>query len=368
MKWKQHLYTLEPYQPGRPIEDVKREFGLEHIIKLASNENPYGYSSAVAKILKETDWSLPLYPDGGAVSLRKALAEHLGVKEDQLIFGNGSDNLIQMIAKAILAPGVNTVMATGTFSQYSHNAILEQAEIREVPHIDGKHNLEGMLKAIDADTGIVWLCSPNNPTGEYIPSDELLPFLKQVPKDVLVVFDAAYYEYVTAEDYPELLPLINQFDNLIILHTFSKIYGMAALRIGYGIANSHIIRMLEPAREPFNVNALAQKAAIAAIGDQQFILECKQKSREGLRQYYEFCKSHKLDYYPSQANFILMDTGYDGNEVFQYLMKKGFIVRSGQALGFPTAIRITVGSYEQNQAVLEELGHFITEKKNIESK
>ena len=182
-----------------------------------------------------------------------------------------------------------------------------------------------------------------------------------------VVFDAAYYEYVTAEDYPELLPLINQFDNLIILHTFSKIYGMAALRIGYGIANPNIIRMLEPAREPFNVNSIAQKAAIAAIGDQEFIMECKRKNREGLQQYYEFCEIHKLSYFPSQANFILMDTGFDGNEVFQYLMRKGFIVRSGMALGFPTSIRITVGSYEQNQAVLKELEKFISEK-NIESK
>lgn len=368
MKWKNHLYTLEPYQPGRPIEDVKREFGLEHIIKLASNENPYGYSSAVSKILKETDWTLPMYPDGGAVQLREVLATHLGVKENQLIFGNGSDNLIQMIAKAILSPGVNTVMATGTFSQYSHNAILEQAEVREVPHVNGRHDLEGMLKEIDADTGIVWICSPNNPTGEYIPEDELLSFLNQVPADVLVVFDAAYYEYVTAEDYPDILPLIDQFDNLIVLHTFSKIYGMAALRIGYGVANPYIIRMLEPAREPFNVNAIAQKAAIAAIGDQEFIQECRQKNREGLEQYYEFCKIHGLDYYPSQANFILIDTGYDGNEVFHYLMRKGYIVRSGQALGFPTSIRITVGSHAQNKAVLKELEYFILEKKDKETK
>jgi histidinol-phosphate aminotransferase len=366
LKWKNHLYTLEPYQPGRPIEDVKREFGLDHIIKLASNENPYGYSTAVAKTLKETDWSLPLYPDGGAVHLREILAEHLGVGENQLIFGNGSDNLIQMITKAILSPGVNTVMSTGTFSQYSHNAILEQAEIREVPHINGRHDLDGMLRQIDANTGIVWVCSPNNPTGEYIRKDELLSFLKQVPKDVLIVFDAAYYEYVTAEDYPELLPLIHQFDNLIILHTFSKIYGMAALRIGYGVANPQIIRMLEPAREPFNVNALAQKAAIAAIGDQQFIEECRQKNRAGLKQYYDFCKIHNLSYYPSQANFILIDTGYDGNEVFQYLMRKGFIVRSGQALGFPTAIRVTVGSDSQNQGVLKELEQFLLKKKNKE--
>ncbi len=359
MKWKKHLYTLKPYQPGKPIEDVKREFGLTEIVKLASNENPYGYSPKVKKVLKETDWQLALYPDGGAVNLREAVSSFWGVNANQLIFGNGSDNLIQMITKALLAPGVNTVMATGTFSQYSHNAILEQAEIREVPHVNGRHNLEGMLAQIDENTSIVWLCSPNNPTGEYIRQDELIPFLDKVPDDVLVVFDAAYYEYVAADDYPALIPLISRYKNVIILHTFSKIYGIASLRVGYGIADETIIRMLEPTREPFNVNSVAQRAAIEAISDQSFIEECKQRNREGLQAFYQFCEKHQLSYYPSQGNFILMDTGYKGNEVFHYLLERGVIVRSGEALGFPTSIRVTVGSDEENALVLKELEGFL---------
>lgn len=363
MKWKKHLYSLKPYQPGRPIEEVKQEYQLEEVIKLASNENPYGYSPMVAEKLNQTDWSLAIYPDGAAVDLRKYLSDYLGVQENQLIFGNGSDNLIQIIAGALLSPGLNTVMSTGTFSQYSHNAILEQAEIREVPQINGGHDLEGILKQIDDQTSIVWICSPNNPTGVYINEKDLQDFLNKVPRDVLVVFDAAYYEYVTAPDYPRLKPLIEQYDNLIILHTFSKIYGLAALRIGYGMANEEIIRMLEPAREPFNVSTIAQKAAMAAIEDQDFIHACKEKNTDGLNKFYEFCQTNGLSYYPSQANFILIETGFPGNEVFEYLMSKGIIVRSGQALGFPTSIRVTVGSPEQNQAVMRELAGFLQSKK-----
>ena len=368
MKWKKHLYTLKPYQPGKPIDDVKREFGLTEIIKLASNENPYGYSPKVKKVLKETDWQLALYPDGGAVNLREAVSSFWGVEGNQLIFGNGSDNLIQMITKALLSPGVNTVMATGTFSQYSHNAILEQAEIREVPHVNGRHDLDGMLAQIDSNTSVVWLCSPNNPTGEYIREAELLPFLEQVPEDVLVVFDAAYYEYVTADDYPALIPLISRYKNVIILHTFSKIYGIASLRVGYGIADESIIRMLEPAREPFNVNSVAQRAAMEAISDQSFIDECRQRNREGLQAFYQFCENNQLSYYPSQGNFILMDTGYKGNEVFQYLLERGVIVRSGEALGFPTSIRVTVGSAAENALVLKELEGFLQTKKSEAAK
>ncbi len=228
-----------------------------------------------------------------------------------------------------------------------------------MPHVNGRHNLEGMLAQIDENTSIVWLCSPNNPTGEYIREDELIPFLDKVPDDVLVVFDAAYYEYVAADDYPALIPLISRYKNVIILHTFSKIYGIASLRVGYGIADETIIRMLEPTREPFNVNSVAQRAAIEAISDQSFIEECKQRNREGLQAFYQFCEKHQLSYYPSQGNFILMDTGYKGNEVFHYLLERGVIVRSGEALGFPTSIRVTVGSEEENTLVLKELEGFL---------
>lgn len=360
MRWKEQILDLTPYQPGKSIDEVRREYGLEKIVKLASNENPFGCSKKALQAMKEFDKSFAIYPDGYATELRNAMAEHLNVKPTQLIFGNGSDNLIQMISRALLGPGYNTVMSARTFSQYKHNAVIEGAEIREVPDIDGAHDLEGMLEAIDEKTNVVWVCTPNNPTGKYISEDALISFLDRVPQDTLVVLDEAYREYVVAEDYFDALELVEKYENLIALRTFSKIYGLASLRVGYGISNEKIIRALEPVREPFNVNALAQKAAIAALSDQEFVEESRKRNREGLELYYQFCEEHGLSYYPSQGNFILIDFQTDANEVFQFLLERGYIVRSGKALGFPTSIRVTVGSCEEIEGLLEQMKAFLS--------
>ncbi|MBU8879093.1 histidinol-phosphate transaminase [Bacillus sp. FJAT-29790] len=364
MKWKEQLLRLTPYQPGKSIDEVKKQYGLEKITKLASNENPFGCSERVPGKLNQPLSFFPLYPDGYAADLRTALSGFLKTNEEQLIFGNGSDEIIQVISRSLLGPGTNTVMASPTFPQYKHNAVIEGAEIREVPLINGEHDLEGMLKAIDENTAVVWICNPNNPTGVYIPENHLQSFLEKVPQDVLVVLDEAYYEYVVADDLCESLNLLSQYQNIIILRTFSKIYGLASLRVGYGISHPQIIRALEPAREPFNVNRFAQAAAIAAIEDQSFIADCKQKNREGLEQFYRFCEDKKLKYYPSQGNFLLIDFNADGNEVFQYLLERGYIVRSGKALGFPTSVRVTVGSAEQNEGVIKLMGQYLVEKAN----
>ncbi|MFO1444613.1 histidinol-phosphate transaminase [Bacillus sp. Bva_UNVM-123] len=362
MKWKEQLLQLTPYQPGRSIDEVRRQFGLDKIVKLASNENPFGCSEKVIAALQCNEKSTPLYPDGNATDLREALAIHFHLSPSQLIFGNGADNLIQIISRALLQPGANTVMATQTFSQYKHNAILDGAEIREIPQIDGQHDLDGMLKAMDENTALIWVCNPNNPTGTYISENRLKSFLNKVPKDILVVLDEAYFDYVVAEDYGNSITLLDQFPNIIILRTFSKIYGLASLRVGYGISHPEIIQALEPAREPFNVNTLAQAAAKSAIKDQQFVASCKKKNRDGLEQFYQFCMEKDLEYYPSQANFILIDFKTDGNEVFQYLMERGYIVRSGVALGFPTSIRVTVGTKEQNEGLMKAMSQYLTEK------
>jgi histidinol-phosphate aminotransferase len=362
MRWKEQLLTLTPYKPGKSIDSVKKEFNLERIVKLASNENPFGCSQKALAAIQENGQSLAIYPDGYATNLREAVANHYQVKPEELIFGNGSDNLIQIISRALLDPSSNTVMAEPTFSQYRHNAVIEGARIIEVPLKNGNHDLDGMLAAIDENTNIVWLCSPNNPTGTYIPEQELNAFLEKVPQETLVVLDEAYYEYVVAEDYYESISLTRRFDNLIVLRTFSKIYGLASLRIGYGIANSKIIKALEPAREPFNVSTFGQLAAVAAINDQEFVQQCKQTNRQGLEQYYQFFEAHNLSYYPSQGNFLLVDFKVDGDQVFQYLLQKGYIVRSGKALGFPTSIRITVGSYEENEGLLGAISQFLAEQ------
>ena len=362
MKWKEQLLQLSPYQPGKPIDEVKRQYGLEKIVKLASNENPFGCSENVIAAIKNSTTSFPLYPDGNATNLRETIASYFGLSPSQFIFGNGADNLIQIISRALLKPGTNTVMAAQTFSQYKHNAIIDGAEVREIPQINGEHDLNGMLEAIDESTSVVWVCNPNNPTGTYIGEDRLVSFLEKVPNNILVVIDEAYFDYAVAEDYSSSIDLLDRFPNIIVLRTFSKVYGIASLRVGYGISQSEIIKALEPAREPFNVNTIAQAAAIAALEDKEYVNFCKQKNREGLEQFYTFCEENGLSYYPSQANFILIDFNKDGNEVFQYLLERGYIVRSGKALGFPTCVRVTVGSKEQNEGVINIMAELLAEK------
>jgi histidinol-phosphate aminotransferase len=363
MRWKKQLLTLTPYQPGKSIESVKKQFKLEQIVKLASNENPFGCSNRVLPALQNNQPGFAIYPDGYMTGLRESVASFLKVKQDELIFGNGSDNIIQIISRSLLHPGANTVMATPSFSQYKHNAVIEGAEIREIPLIDGEHDLEKMYAAIDDNTNIVWVCSPNNPTGTYVSENKLITFLNKVPSHVLVVLDEAYYEYVVADDYYDSIELTRKYPNLIVLRTFSKIYGLASLRVGYGVADKSIIQALEPAREPFNVNTFGQIAAQAAIEDQEFVEDCKEKNRQGLTQFYDFCKQHELSYFPSQTNFVLIDINADADAGFQFLLERGYIVRSGKALGFPTSLRITVGSAEQNEGVLLALAEFLAKKK-----
>lgn len=363
MKWNQAVLTLKPYQPGKSTDEVKRQYGLEKIVKLASNENPFGCSDKVKESIKEFSRSFAIYPDGYATELRSAVAKHTGVKETELLFGNGSDENIQIISRSLLGPGKNTVMATGTFSQYRHNATLEGAEIREVPHIDGDHDLNGMLEAIDENTAVVWLCTPNNPTGKYIPEPKLTAFLEKVPEDVLVVLDEAYSEYVVAEDFPRTNQWHNTYKNIIVLRTFSKIYGLASIRVGYGIANEEIIKKLEPAREPFNVNTLGQIAAAAALEDQAFIDKCIAENRKGMEQYHQFCEAEDISYYPSQGNFIFIHFKQDADEIFQYLLEHGYIARSGKGFGFPTSLRITIGSEEENAGMIEAIKGFLNATK-----
>jgi histidinol-phosphate aminotransferase len=368
MKLKKQLLSLKPYQPGKSIDEVKKTYNLKEIIKLASNENPFGSSSNVLKAIQNVNKPFSLYPDGYASELRESLAEFLQVEQEQLIFGNGSDEIIQIISRALLDTNSNTVMATPTFPQYKHNAIIENAEIREVPLKNGEHDLDRMLDSIDEQTSVVWVCSPNNPTGTYINENQLITFLDQVASNVMVVLDEAYFEYVDAPDYYDSIKLIERYKNLIVLRTFSKIYGLAAFRLGYGVGNQEIISAIEPAREPFNVNSLALIAGEAAILDQEFVLNCKEANKESLNLFYQFCQENELHYYPSQGNFILIDFNIDGDVVFQYLLERGFIVRSGKALGYPSCVRISMGLKEQNEALLKLLKEFLVLREESLSK
>lgn len=355
MKGKSQLSQLTPYKPGKNVEDVKHELGLDHIVKLASNENPFGYSHHVKEAIEDEFTQLSVYPDGYASKLRQKVAEQFPVTEDQVIFGNGTDEVIQMICRTYLEEGFNTIMATPTFPQYKHNAVIENADIREIPLKQGGHDLEAMLAAIDEKTKVIWLCMINNPTGVAINQQDLLSFLNRVPRDVVVCLDEAYYEYLTMDDYADTIALINDYPNIIIARTFSKIYGLAALRVGFGVAHQDIIQEMSLVRQPFNVSRIAQTAAAAAIEDRAFIEKCHRVNRQGLMMFYEFCQTYDLFYYPSEANFILIDFGCSGDDIYHYLLTCGYIVRSGVALGYPYCVRITIGSEEQTKDIIHHL-------------
>ncbi|AKG35403.1 histidinol-phosphate transaminase [Paenibacillus durus] len=354
MKPKPHIVGLPVYKPGKPIEEVKKEYGLDEVIKLASNENPYGSSpSTKAAIQAELD-NLSLYPDGSAAELTASLAAHLGVSSDNIIFGCGSDEIIALIARAFFLPGDETIMADQTFSVYKSNADIEGAVSIEVPLVQGTHDLDGMLARITGKTKVIWVCNPNNPTGTIVSGSALTAFLDAVPDHVMVVLDEAYFEYVTDPSYSDGIKLLDRYPNLVVLRTFSKIYGLAALRIGYGVARPEIITLINQVREPFNTSRLAQAAAIAALGDQDYVDECRRLNSAGRVQLEGEFGRLGLEYFPAHGNFIMVDVRVSAFDIFELLLRKGVIVRAGHRL-YPTYIRATIGSQEQNQVFIEVL-------------
>lgn len=360
MQPKKNIMHLPVYQPGKPIEDVKRELGLEEVIKLASNENPIGYSpKAKAAMLDEID-QLYLYPDGASVELTAVLAQKLGVSDNQIIFGTGSSDIILMICRAYLTSADETIMADETFSQYKHNCEVENAKIVEVPLKDGKHDLPAMLAAINEKTKVLWICNPNNPTGTIVEHEQLVQFLQQVPAHVLVVLDEAYCEYVTDEQFTDGVKLIQQFSNLVVLRTFSKVYGLAANRIGYGVGEASVIRAINQVREPFNTGRLAQVAAKASLLDDEFLASSRAANSAGLDYLHGEFDRLGLQYFKGHGNFIMVDVRTPSMQIFDLLLRKGIIVRAGWK-HYPTAIRVSVGNQEQNAKFIAALQQVLTE-------
>lgn len=359
MKPKAHIVNLPVYKPGKPIEEVKKELGLSEVIKLASNENPYGSSKLVHDVIQAELANLSVYPDGSAGELTADLAAHLGVQKNQIIFGAGSDEIIALIARAFLVAGDETIMADQTFAVYKSNADIEGAVSIEVPLVDGTHDLEGMLSKVTDKTKIIWICNPNNPTGTIISQAELSSFMERVPSDVMVVLDEAYYEFVTDESYPQSIPMMEKYSNLVILRTFSKIYGLASLRIGYGVAQPEVISLINQVREPFNTTRFGQVAARAALKDQEFVTFCCEKNREGVTYLQAEFDRLGLHYFPSHANFILVHVGKPAAEMFDALLRQGIIVRPGFHV-YPDYIRVSVGTPEQNKAFVKAFEHALT--------
>lgn len=348
---KQILKQLKPYEQGKQTEEIKTTYNLERVIKLSSNENPYGCSQKVKDFFSNYMPDFSVYPDGFATNLRDTITEKLEINNSQIVFGGGSDEMIQGICRAFLSPKVNTIMAKPTFSQYKQGALIEGAKIKEVPTEAGYHNLDKMLDAIDDQTSIVWICSPDNPTGTFITEDKLINFLTKCPKDVLVVLDEAYCEFVSESLAFSSLSLLNSFSNVIILRTFSKAFGLASLRIGYGLMNENIATHLNIVRGPFNTTTISQDIASVAFEDEQFIKDITYKNQYVKESFQTFLKEINWNYYDSEANFILVKTPISGVDVFEYLIQNGFIVRPGEMLGYPDTIRITIGLEED----MEEL-------------
>lgn len=359
MKHKAILQQLTAYQQGKQIHEIKEAYGLEKIVKLASNENVYGYSAKVKNILQDQLPDLNIYPDGHTGELRTALAQLYRIDEEQLIFGSGSEEIIQIICRAFVFEGRNTIMTANSFPQYRHNTLVEGGTVKEIPvTADGSHDLQAMASAIDENTSVVWICAPDNPTGTLIAEKEFLSFMEQCPKDVLVVLDEAYKEFVDEAVRLDSLTYLAAYPNLISLRTFSKAYGLAGLRIGYGMGSSELIHHLNVVRGPFNTTSVAQTAALIALEDQEFLAKTTANNRKVKKAFYDFLDAINWSYYPSQANFVFVKTPTSGMEAFQYLIENGFIIRPGELLGYPNSIRVTIGTEEEMQELQAVLRKF----------
>jgi histidinol-phosphate aminotransferase len=350
-----NIAAIRPYQPGRPIEEVARELGLDpdDISKLASNENPLGASPKALRSMRHALAESFLYPDGSGHILRSKLADEYGVDLEQIILGAGSNEILELIGHCFMGPGKSIVISEYTFIVYKLTAQMFGAEVIEVPAKGLEHDLTRMRRAITDDTSVIFICNPNNPTGSLIRQPAMRRFMEQVPEHVLVVFDEAYAE-IALSRMPDTLSYVKERPNCIMLRTFSKAYGLAGLRIGYGIGSASVVGALQKARQPFNSNRLAQIGAAAALDDKGFVRRSRRLFRQGRDYIQESCQAMGLKCEPAFANFMLIKVG-KGAEVTAKLMERGVIVRPMDGYQLPEYIRISFGTMEQNQKFISAL-------------
>ncbi len=352
LKPRPNILKIQPYEPGKPIDEVKRELGLRQIVKLASNENPLGPSPKAARAIRNYLSQIHRYPDGGCFYLKKALAEFLKINPVQLILGNGSNEIIELVARAYLTEEDEVLLAEPSFLVY--RLIVEAIGVRAVTVAlkNFRYDLAGMAQKLNSKIRVVFIANPDNPTGTYVSDKELNQFIEKVSQEAtLVVLDEAYREFVDADDFPQSFRYLDR-GNVLILRTFSKAFGLAGLRIGYGVGSPSVIESLHRVRQPFNVNSLAQIAALSALRDGIHLQRTQKTVWEGKKFWYRSLEELGLRYIPTQANFILVDVQCDGTLLFQKMLRSGVIIRDMRAYGLNQYVRITIGTQQENQKCL----------------
>ena len=348
-----HILDLNPYEPGKPIEELERELGIESSIKLASNENPIGPSPKAVAALHACIDDVNRYPDGACFELRARLVQHLGVGERQLVFGCGADEVLELLMKTFVGPGDEVIMPWPSFAMYPIVIKGMGGVVVEVPlRDDFTHDLDAMLDAVTERTKVVFVCNPNNPTGTSIGAEAFARFVENLPDTVILAVDEAYYEFVRRADFPRTIELLNERPETLVLRTFSKIYGLAGLRIGYGVGHADLVGYLERARHPFNVNRLAEAAAIAALDDEEHVNQTRELNAQGIEYLTTELEAMGLDVAETDTNFLLVR---GGENIYESLLRCGVIVRPMHAFGLPAHVRITIGLPEENERLVKAL-------------
>jgi histidinol-phosphate aminotransferase len=347
-----YIEAIHPYVPGKPVQEVERELGLKGTVKMASNENPLGPSPRAVEAVRAFLGDLHIYPEGSGFYLCKELGRRFGVEPGNVVLGNGSVELVEMSARAYLNRQAGAVYSAGSFAMYPIACQVVDAPQRAVPMRARNHDLDALLDALDDHTRLLILDNPINPTGRYVPRAELEAFLERVPRNVLVILDEAYKEFVEVTDYASVMPLLSRFPNLLVLGTFSKAYGLAGLRVGYGVAGRDVTETLHKVRSPFNTTSVAQVAALAALDDGDFVARGVALNARELPRLAAGCEALGLPVTPSVANFVLVDFPGDGPAAFQALLKEGVIVRPMKGNGYPQSLRVSVHTPEGNDRFL----------------
>lgn len=346
------IRNLSPYQAGKPIEELERELGIQDIVKLASNENPLGVSPLVKKALTQKIDALARYPDANGFYLKSALSQKFGMDTNQITLGNGSNDVLELLARTYVSPEHEVIFSQHAFVVYPLVTQAIGAKAVKVPAKDYGHDLDAMKAAITDKTRMIFVANPNNPTGTFLTKEALEAFVRDIPKHVLVVLDEAYYEYVGQDERAPSFEWIKQYPNLVVSRTFSKAYGLAGIRAGYAVSNPAVADLMNRIRQPFNMNELALTAALAALEDDDFLSRSVDVNAEGMKQLIEFCESQGLAYIPSKGNFLTIEFGPDSADVYDKLLHLGVIVRPVAGYELPNHLRVSIGTGEENQAFI----------------